>query len=58
VGDCDQDGAVTIDELLTMVNVSLASFQPSVCPPGDRNGDGDITIEEIIAAINRSLLGC
>ena len=58
VGDCTGDGAVTVDELLTMVNVALGLANATACPAGDANGDGAITIEEILAAINNALNNC
>jgi hypothetical protein len=57
-GDCGGDGQVTIDELITMVNIALGSVPVSSCSVGDTSGDGDITIDEIIQAVNRALNGC
>ncbi len=57
-GDCDRGGGVTIEELLTMVNIALGGAPISACPPGDGNGDGEITIAEILAAVNSALAGC
>jgi hypothetical protein len=39
-GDCNGDGTVTVDEILTMVNIALGNAQVSSCLPGDANGDG------------------
>jgi len=58
VGSCNGDGEVTIDELLTMVNITLGSAALSACEPGDANRDGEITVNEIIAAVNNALDGC
>jgi len=49
---------VTIDEILTLVNIALGNADVSGCEPGDRNGDGKITIDEILAAVNNALNGC
>jgi hypothetical protein len=49
---------VTIDELLTMVNVTLGSRNVSACTAGDANGDGEITIAELVAAVSNALHGC
>lgn len=57
-GDCNGDGEVTIDELLTMVNISLETQAVGTCTAGDSNHDGAITIEEIIAAVNNAANGC
>ncbi len=58
VGDCDSSGDVTVDELLTMVNIALGSADISACMAGDTNHDGSITINEILAAVNKALNGC
>jgi hypothetical protein len=39
VGDCGRDGAVTIDELLTMVSVALGRAEANTCAAGDANSD-------------------
>lgn len=57
-GDCGLDGEVTVDELLTMVNVALGALPVSSCSAGNLNGDGEITVDEILTAVNSALLGC
>lgn len=57
VGDCNGDAAVTIDELLSMVNIALGSGS-SPCAAGDANADGEITIDEILMAVNAALTAC
>jgi hypothetical protein len=58
VGDCNRDHVVTVDEILTMVNISLGSAPIINCLRGDGNGDGVITVDEITQAINNDLNGC
>jgi hypothetical protein len=57
-GDCNDDGEVTIDELVMMASVSLGATAACDCSAGDTNGDGEITIEEIMQAVDRTLNGC
>jgi len=57
-GDCNRDGEVTIDELLTLVNIAQGNVDVSACRAGDTNGDGLITIDEVIAAVSNALYGC
>jgi hypothetical protein len=57
-GDCDGSGDVTVNELITMVNIALGTAQVAACTAGDANGDGTITINEIIAGVNNALNGC
>ena len=49
---------VTVDEILTMVNIALGNTPVADCVAGDRNGDGTITVDEILAAVNNALSGC
>jgi len=58
VGDCDGNGQVTVDEILTMVNIALGSTPVTACDAGDANHDGQITIDEILTAVNNALNGC
>jgi cysteine-rich repeat protein len=58
VGDCDSDAEVTIDELLTMVNIALGTTAVSACVVGDGDQDGAITVDEILVAVNNALDGC
>jgi len=52
------DGAVTIDDLLIMVNVALDTADVATCASGDANRDQQITVDEIIAAVNNALGSC
>jgi len=58
VGDCNDDGTVTVDEILTMVNIALGNAPVTACEAGDANQDGQITIDEILTAVNNALNGC
>jgi hypothetical protein len=57
-GDCDGKGSVTVDDILTMVNIALGNALVSQCDPGDANGDHQITVDEILTAVNNALNGC
>jgi hypothetical protein len=58
IGNCSGDGSVTVDELLTLVNIALGNADMSTCLPGDPNHDNQITIDEILIAVNNALNGC
>jgi cysteine-rich repeat protein len=58
VGDCDGDGRVEINELITGVNISLGNLPLSNCPEFDANDSDRIEINELIAAVSDSLEGC
>jgi hypothetical protein len=57
-GDCNADGEVTVDELVTAVNIALGATEVSECDHADRNEDGVVTIDELILAVNDALEGC
>jgi hypothetical protein len=58
VGDCTGNGQVTVDEILTAVNIALGNATVANCSAGDRNQDGQITVDEILMAVNNALNGC
>jgi len=57
-GDCNRDDVVSINELLSGVNISLGGADMSSCPDFDRNGDGRVSVDELIAAVSSALNGC
>lgn len=58
VGDCNSDGTVAINELITGVNIALGSASVDACSSLDTNFDGSVAINELIAAVNHALNGC
>jgi len=58
VGACDGDGAVTVSNLLAMVNIALGNANVSTCRAGDANHDSKVTVDEILSAVNNALHGC
>lgn len=58
VGDCNGDLQVTVDEILSMVNIALGNTSVSACEAGDANQDGEVTVNEILAAVNNALNSC
>jgi hypothetical protein len=57
-GDCDDSGDVTVNEVLTMVNIGVGTLDVAICPAGDLNHDNAISIDEILVAVNSALSGC
>jgi hypothetical protein len=57
-GDCDGSGEVTVNELLTLVNIALGNAPLTACPGGDTDGSNAIEVTEILAAVNNALAGC
>ena len=56
--DCNGDGIVTVDEVLTMVNIALGNGAVSMCFAGDSNADQQIRVDEILAGVAKALNGC
>jgi hypothetical protein len=57
-GDCNEDGEVTVDEIVAAVALALGTEGAPPCAAADTSGDGAITVEEIVAAIGAALEGC
>ncbi|MBI1816906.1 MAG: bifunctional YncE family protein/alkaline phosphatase family protein [Deltaproteobacteria bacterium] len=59
VGDCNDDGEVTVEELVYGVNLALGSGGAlRLCRPLDANGDHLVTVEELVRAVNVALATC
>ncbi|HVO25712.1 MAG TPA: plastocyanin/azurin family copper-binding protein [Candidatus Margulisiibacteriota bacterium] len=58
VGDCNHNGVVDVNELLTMVNIALGDTALSACTAGDGDDNGEISVNEILAAVSSALNGC
>jgi hypothetical protein len=58
VGDCDGNGQVSVDEILTMVNIALGNANVADCRVGDVNHDQHIAVDEILTAVSNALNGC
>ena len=58
VGDCNSNGTVTVDELITSVNIALGTAAVSTCPSLACNGSGPITVDCLVKAVNAALIGC
>lgn len=58
LGDCDGNGEVTIDEIVSLMNIVLETVPASSCPEGDANLDGFVTVDEVVSAVNRALGQC
>jgi cytochrome c peroxidase len=57
-GDCDFDGSLTVDELVTGINIALGDATVAHCVGFDSSGEGQVSVDEIIAGIGLALAGC
>ena len=58
IGDCDRDGNVTIDEIVTGLNIAQQVAPLAACVPMDANRDAAVTVNELVSALNNALYGC
>jgi len=58
VGDCDDNGMVTIDEIITGVNMALGTVGLDACPPFDLDRRGTVTVDELLIAVGNALASC
>ncbi len=58
VGDCDHSGAVSADELVQGVNITLGTASRESCPSFDCNGEGRVTVDCLAKAVNNALTQC
>jgi len=56
-GDCDLNGAVTVDEVITSVNIALGTAGVDGCYDTDRDFSETVSVDEIINALNAALQG-
>ena len=57
-GDCNNNGSVTVDELIKGVNIALGSALIGDCRAFDLNASATITVDELITGVNAALAGC
>jgi len=57
-GDCNGDSSVTVDELITGVNVAAGNVGSGSCTAFDLDASGDVTIYELVTAVGNALNDC
>ena len=58
VGDCNNGGTVTVDEIIKGVNIALGDATLGTCPQFAVDDSGTVTINALIIAVNNLLNGC
>jgi DNA-binding beta-propeller fold protein YncE len=58
VGDCEGEGMVTIDDLITGVNIALGNQPVSECPSFQCGAVGQVPINCLVQGVNNALGGC
>ncbi len=57
VCDCNKSGDVTVDEVITGVNIALGTAVVSACGEADGDGDLNVSVDEVITGVNAALSG-
>jgi len=57
-GDCNGSGGVTIDEVVTLVDIALGTADAAACPQGIVPAGTPVTVALTIQAVNSALVGC
>jgi hypothetical protein len=57
-GDCDANGAVSVDELVLAVDILLGIQPVSACLSADVDGTLSVTIDEVTVAVTNALTDC
>ncbi len=56
-GDCNGDGVVSVDELVTLADIALDEQDVAACP-ARASHDGRITVDDIVRAVTHAISGC
>jgi hypothetical protein len=57
-GACAQPGLVSLNDLLTVIEIANGKQPLSACPSADVNSDGQVSLDEVLQAVNNALDGC
>ena len=57
-GDCNDDGSVSISELILAVRIALGGATAAECSAVDADDNGAVNINELVAAVTRALGSC
>lgn len=58
VGDCDNNGAVTIAEIVEAVGLALRGTSTGACLAVDSDDNDRVSIDELVLAVNSAVAGC
>ena len=57
-GDCDNSNAVSLEELIVVLNLGLTSASSLPCSDADMDLDGKVTVDEVVATVRAASAGC
>src|SRR5690242_4279171 len=56
-GDCNDDGAVIVNEIVVAVTIALGTRPLADCVAADTNADDIVDVADLIRAVNEALQG-
>ena len=57
-GDCDDDGSVSVAEVVTGVNIAFERMPMTSCAAIDFSEDAAVTVDELVRAVSAAIRGC
>lgn len=58
IGDCNHDGVVDVDELITGIGIALGRLPTHYCWSIDGNEDGTVSVVELVDGVTNALDAC
>ncbi len=56
-GDCNRSGDVTVDEVITGVNIALGTASVDTCFDADRDYSESVSVDEVVTSVTAALQG-
>lgn len=58
IGDCDNSGNVTVEEIVVGVNIALGTARWQRCVRADADRDQVVSVDDLVGVVSRALAGC
>ncbi len=58
IGDCDNSGNVTVEEVVVGVNIALGTAPWQRCVRADADRDQVVSVDDLVGVVSRALAGC
>lgn len=58
IGDCNEDGTVSVGEVIRAVSIALGSEVLATCPLADADGNDLVETNDLVAIVGNGLSGC
>ncbi len=58
IGACTDGVTVSVNDLLTVIEIAAGRTALAACPVADADGDDQVSLDEVLQAVNNALDGC